>query len=156
MDPNEEEYYFEKRVPNIKDNLKASNESFNAYGDPILTYLNNEETPNDIEVITIRIWIEGNDRDVISALKGGNFTMKIRFVGIMKEFNENIPEVSVNNIYNTINGYGEGMEYSFDYGNNWIGYETSAYPQFDANSVVWVRYAENDNNFASEKIVLNF
>ncbi len=156
VDPTEQAYYVEKRVPNIKDNLRANDTTFNAYGDPTLVYINNDETPNDIEVMTIRIWVEGNDRDAISALKGGNFIMKMKFVSIMKEPNTGTPMVTADTTDNIINDFAEGMEYSIDYGNNWIGYDITPNPQFDSSTTVWVRYIENATRFASEKTILSF
>lgn len=152
VDADENSYYYEKRVENIKDNIKASyNDNF-AYGDPMLTYINNDDENGTIKQLTIRIWIEGNDREAVTALKGGVFQINISFVGIEKDRNNNVPILTKNG--NKINGYSNTMEYSKDYGNNWISYSENSNPEFQENEKVWVRYSETTNVFASNYIEL--
>ncbi len=154
VDADENSYYYEKRVDNIKDNIKASYNDGNAYGDPMLTYINNDNETDIIKCLTIRIWIEGNDREAVTALKGGIFQMNLSFVGIEKENNNNIPNILKNG--SVMIGYSEGMEYSSNFGNNWIKYAEDNNPEFSTNNVIWIRYEETKNNFASNYIELIF
>lgn len=142
-----------KNVSNLKDNLNTNFDQDISGGDPMITKI--DINNNDgIKSVTVRIWIEGNDREAHTALTGGIFRMNINFLGLLKEENENIPNVSVNegNILN----YGEGMEYSLDQGNNWIKYSDDNNPVIDENTNIYVRYSETDLYYPSDYIVLEF
>ncbi len=142
-----------KYINNFKDNLNASFEEDNAHGDPMITKID----PNyngGIKSVTVRIWVEGNDRETHDALSGGMFKININFMGILKEERIDSPNVSVNGSY--INNYVSGMEYSIDNGNNWVNYESDNNPSFDSGSNVLVRYSENDIYYASVATKLIF
>lgn len=140
-----------KIVRNIKDNVNASYDLGSASGDPMLLYL---DQPNEVKSLTVRIWVEGNDREADTSLKGGVFRIYLGFTGLNKELNNYVPNVSVSN--NKIYGFKEGMEYSSDFGNHWIDYKENKSPTFNVGDTVYVRQSETDSFFASNKIILNF
>ncbi|MDD2435195.1 MAG: hypothetical protein PHO63_02965 [Bacilli bacterium] len=155
MDITSPDVFTETNVSNIKDNLNARFNDQSAYGDPMLTYvsIDPEEENNNIGSVTIRVWIEGNDRETISALKGGIFKIKLNFLALNKQFNETLLDVSVNKTTNQITGFTSAMEYSTNLGNTW---NKNLYTTFDNNTTVFVRYSETQNYFASDYVVLNF
>lgn len=141
-----------KHVDNLKDNLNTDFENDFADGDPMITKIN-PEFNDGIKSITVRIWVEGNDRETHDALTGGNFKLNINFMGIVKEERNSVPSVSI--INNTISPFESGMEYSKDFGNNWIKYNNEV-PTFEQGDTVYVRYSETDSYYASNFTVLNF
>ena len=143
----------ETKVQNIKEDISASGETQNAYGDPILTTIDTNENQG-IKKITVRIWIEGNDRDNVTALTGGLFQMNLQFSAINKGLDNTAPEVSVNN--NSIFGYDSTMEYSINDGISWIKYQDNNNPTFETGDVVKVRKSETIEYFASSSTTLNF
>ncbi len=147
--------FSEREVVNLKDNLNASYNHFTAGGDPLLTYIefDSESETNSIGSVTIRVWIEGNDRETITPLKGGIFKIKLNFVAFTKDKNNAVPSVSVNETTNQITGFTEAMEYSINRGNTWSKNLTTT---FDNNTQVYVRFSETTNYFASNHVVLNF
>lgn len=144
----------ETRVNNVKDVLRASGEDQNANGDPILTTIDVNEN-DGVKRVTIRIWIEGNDRDNRNALTGGLFNMNMQFSAIMKGLDSVAPLVTVGTD-NTISGYNNLMEYSIDYGLNWIKYEEENNPVFSEGDEVRVRKSETAEYFASSYTVLTY
>lgn len=142
-----------KYINNFKDNLNASFEEDNAHGDPMITKIDPSYN-GGIKSVTVRIWVEGNDRETHDALSGGMFKININFMGILKEERPDSPIVSVNGSY--INNYVSGMEYSIDNGNNWVNYDSDNNPSFDSGSNVLVRYSENDIYYASVATKLVF
>lgn len=142
-------------VDNLKDNLNTDFVNDFANGDPMITKI--DENFNDgIRAVTVRIWIEGNDREAHTALTGGMFTLNLNFMGIVKEENTLIPNVSVESINNKILNYSDTMEYSKDNGNTWIKYSVDNDPIFQSGDIVFVRYYENDNYYASNYKILNY
>lgn len=137
-------------VSNLKDNINASYSTLSTGGDPIITYI---ESKDDIKSITVRIWVEGNDRETDTSLKGGIFRIYLNFIGIDKSFNELIPETKING--DTIDGLTSNMEYSIDYGNHWISV-SSDIPTFTDGTTVYVRYKETKDKYSSEYQVLKF
>lgn len=140
--------YKESNINNLRDEIHTSFGKNSAGGDPLLTYI---DTDGDIKKVTVRIWIEGNDRDNVTALTGGIFKMNLNFTAISKQFDSSIPTVTINN--NIISGLEQGMEYSTDYGLNWTYSEN---PTFDPGTTVYVRKSETNTNFASNYAILNF
>lgn len=153
IDASESSVYKPKNIGNLKDELKASNKIQSAAGDPMLTYLDSK-IDNGIKKVTVRIWIEGNDRDNVSALIGGMFSINLSFTAFSKQINNNIPKVSALN--NTINGFDKTMEYSKDLGLSWITYENDNNPSFETGDVVYVRESETYSTFASKYKILTF
>lgn len=137
-------------VDNLKDNINASYSTLSADGDPMLTYISDKD---DIKSITVRIWVEGNDRETDTSLKGGIFRIYLNFIGIDKGINELLPDTVING--NSIVGLTQDMEYSIDYGNHWINVSDEL-PIFNIGSTVYVRYSETKSKYASEYQVLNF
>lgn len=142
-------------VDNLKDNLNTDFDNDYANGDPMITKID-ENFNNGIKAVTVRIWIEGNDREAHTALTGGIFTLNLSFMGIIKNENNNIPNVEINQTDMTITNYDNTMEYSKDNGNTWIKYETDNNPVFTSGDKVYVRYIEDDNYYASKIKELNF
>lgn len=142
-------------VDNLKDNLNTDFDNDYANGDPMITKID-ENFNNGIKAVTVRIWIEGNDREAHTALTGGIFTLNLSFMGIIKNENNNIPNVEINQTDMTITNYDNTMEYSKDNGNTWIKYETDNNPVFTSGDKVYVRYIEDDNYYASKNKELNF
>jgi hypothetical protein len=144
------------RHPFLKDNINADHETKTAFGDFELTKMSNVVNNYNMAKIKIRIWVEGNDRDAVVALKGGLFKIDLRFSGLNKGNNLNVPTVTANTTSYSINNYTSTMEHSLDYGNNWISYSENNSPSFEEGDFVWVRFFETSNAFASNHIVLNF
>lgn len=140
-------------VTNLKDTLKASYEERNAHGDPMITYIDTK-VDEGIKKVTIRIWIEGSDRDNVTALTGGMFVMNLSFTTISKQINREIPNVNVDE--NHLSNYSEVMEYSSDNGLTWITYTENSNPTFESGETVFVRNSESSFIFASDYKVLKF
>lgn len=148
LDPNTLKNY---RVNNLKDNIKASYDHHSTFGEPMLLHLDEKD---QVKSLTVRVWVEGNDREADTALKGGVFRIFISFMGMEKLENKNIPNVEVSD--NKISGYSSGMEYSRDYGNRWITYKEDNEPIFNKGDIVYVRESETIDVYASNSKVLNF
>lgn len=142
-------------VDNLKDQLNTDYTNEYANGDPMITKIDTKYN-NGIKAVTVRIWIEGNDREAHTALTGGMFKLNLNFMGILKEENKLIPNVSTNTETMTINNYNELMEYTIDNGMNWIKYETNNNPTFNSKDKVLVRYSETSTYYSSKTIELNF
>lgn len=138
-------------VPNLKDKISASYSKLSTGGDPMLTYI---QSKDEIKSITVRIWVEGNDRETDTSLKGGIFRIFFNFIGINKKINTNIPNTTIYN--NTMSGFTKDMEYSIDYGNHWITYQDNTNPIFGINATVYVRYQETFDLYPSEYQILNY
>ena len=142
-----------KNVVNFKDNLKANYDTEDAGGDPMIVKID-PDMNGGIKSVTVRIWVEGNDRETHDALTGGMFKLNLNFLGILKENNSVIPNVEA--YRDKIVGFVEGMEYSKDFGNPWTSYEEEHMPLFTNGDIVYVRYAEDENHYPSNKKILNF
>lgn len=142
-----------KYIDNFKDNLNTDFDNDSANGDPMITKIDPDYN-SGIKSVTVRIWVEGNDRETHDALTGGIFKLNINFMGIVKQERDSIPYVYPDG--NTIYNYGSDMEYSLDYGNNWISYEENNHPTFNTGDVVYVRFSEDDNYYASDVNKLEF
>lgn len=143
--------YVERNITNLKDEIKASYENNKSDGDPMLTYINSDL--KDTKKVTVRIWIEGNDRDNVTALTGGIFKLNLNFTAISKQIDSSTPNVSAS--YDGIIGFDETMEYSIDYGTNWIKYSENSTPTF-SNQTIYVRKSETKENFASNYKILEY
>lgn len=137
------------RVENIKDNINASYSTLTTGGDPMLIYMNENEEKS----ITVRIWVEGNDRETDTSLKGGIFRIYFNFIGISKSLNTDISNVEV--IDNHFSSFTSKMEYSKDYGNHWIKYQEDANPTIEDGMTVYVRYQETMDKYPSDYIIIN-
>jgi hypothetical protein len=146
----------ELRHVNLKDVISADYDTKRAYGDPILTRLPNVIDDYNVAKMTIKVWLEGNDRDAVVALKGGIFTMALKVVGLPKSFDDVNPIVTANTELMTINNYDSTMEYSLDYGTNWTKYQDDNNPIFEVGDVVYVRKQETTTHFASTYEELSF
>lgn len=142
-------------VDNFKDNLNTDFLNDDANGDPMITKID-DKFNNGIKCVTVRVWIEGNDREAHTSLTGGMFTMNLNFMGIIKEDNPLIPNVMKEVLNNGMLNYTDTMEYSKDNGNTWTKYADDNYPLFNDGDVVFVRYVENDNYYASKYVTLNY
>ena len=146
--------FVESDIPNLIDTIHAKYSSKMANGDtPLVTI----ETTDGVEKkagLKIRVWVEGNDRDANSALKGGIFKFDLSFIGLQKKDNTNIPNVSKNG--NSISGINNTMEYSIDNGNKWIRYNGSDDLSFKSGTHVLVRYSETSDYFVSNYVELDF
>lgn len=147
------ENFVESDVPNLTDVIHASISTKMANGDTPLAVINTE---NDVEKkagLKVRVWVEGNDRDAVAALKGGVFKFDLSFVGLQKDDNTTLPNVS--KIGSSITGITNNMEYSIDNGSTWTRYNGETL-NFDEGTHVLVRYSENSNYFASNYVELEF
>ncbi len=140
----------ETKLTNVKDTINASYTSKSNNGDEKIFEIksNGEEIKSKLKV---RIWVEGNDREAVEALRGGLFKFNLSFVGFTKDENTNIPNVTVEN--NILIGMDETMEYSTDNGTNWISYINNSEITLD-NRIILVRYKETSNLRASSYIVV--
>ena len=141
---------------NVKDNINASLAQNMAYGDPLITRINTHIDGYYVSKIKVKVWIEGNDRDAVTPLKGGLFRIRLSFTGLEKGDNNDYPSVTINSVDNTINGYNEEMEFSVDYGNNWISYNDNTNPTFNNGDTVYVRYSETETKLASNFLILQY
>ncbi len=146
----------EERVTNIKDNINVNYAENLANGDPLLTRINTVIDGYYMSKIRVKVWIEGNDRDTVTPLKGGLFKIKLGFAGLEKPDNESYPSVTANTLDNTIDGFDEGMEFSLNYGNNWIKHFDNPNPAFNNGDTVYVRFSESDDYLASNFLILQY
>ena len=146
--------FYEEDLDNLKDVISASYDTKMANGDPILASIDTEDGLEKKAGIKVRVWVEGNDRDAVSALKGGIFKINLSFVGISKEENNSVPSVRADDISKTIIGINEYMEYSTDNGLTYIEYKNMV--TFDNNATVYVRYKETDELLASKTTIVKF
>lgn len=140
-------HYTYKFVDKLYDTILVNKNEKKSYGEPYLVYAREEE----LTTITVRIWIEGNDRETVAALKGGKFRLKLSFLAISKEISE-APLVEASN--GTIIGADETMEISTDNGSSWQDYNSSM--SFNEGDVVLVRIKETNSVLESEIVTLNF
>lgn len=143
------------KIDNFKDHLNTNYTNDYANGDPMITKIDTDYN-NGIKAVTVRIWIEGNDREAHTALTGGMFKLNLSFMGILKEENNLLPNVTANSETMSINNYSELMEYSIDNGMYWIKYSENNNPTFNSQDTVLVRYSENDNYYSSKNVELKF
>lgn len=75
---------FTEKSLEVVEDINASYASKKANGDSAIITIDNasEDDSENIKVVTVRVWIEGNDREAIYPLKGGMFNIKLSFVGI--------------------------------------------------------------------------
>lgn len=82
----EDPYTFhEESFPSLifRDEIKASMETGSTNGDPaIARALKDNNDGSYIGGLTIKVWVEGNDRESIYALKGGIFRTYLSFLGV--------------------------------------------------------------------------
>lgn len=138
------------KLMNVKDEIKASYTDRSNNGDTELFSI-----ISDGEVVKsglkIRVWVEGNDRDSVEALKGGKFKFDLSFVGFTKDANNLVPNVKIDSNGNLV-GLNESMEYSLDNGINWIKYISNTTVSSKKN--VLVRYSETDDKLASSYVIV--
>lgn len=146
--------FSEEEIPILKDEIKASYSTKMANGDPVLVSIDTEDGLEKKVGLKVRVWVEGNDRDAVSALKGGIFKINLSFLGLAKDENNNVPSVSTDELSMTINGINEHMEYSVDGGNTYTKYTNMV--TFDKNTTVYVRYFETADTLASIPVILTF
>lgn len=146
--------FSEEDVTNLLDVIHASYDEKMANGDPVLVSIDTEDNLEKKVGLKVRVWVEGNDRDAVSALKGGIFKINLSFVGLSKVENNNIPNVSVDEVSMSIHGIDEHMEYSIDGGETYTKYTNMV--TFDSNSTVYVRYFETADTLASKPVILKF
>ena len=139
----------EASVDNLVDEINASYDLKNSGGDKYLLEIGQNEPV--YKALTIRVWVEGNDRETVSPLLGGMFDIKLSFVGLEKE--SNTKELEVSKSGNTLNGLTSEMEYKINNG-IWTPY-TNGELNFE-NQKVFVRYKETDKTFPSEAIEFEF
>lgn len=139
-----------KPTPNLKERISADYGNNMTGGDPYIAQV----AANEVKQITIRIWIEGTDREAVTELKGGHFILSFSFAGFTKEHDDIPPLVTVDG--NQILGYNNNMEYSDNNGVTWITYETNNNPTFLLGTTVLVRKSETSQVFASAIKTLNF
>ena len=76
--------FYLQNLQNVVEDINASYDTLSSGGDIPLTSIDTI-SPNpeeNIRAVTIRIWVEGNDREAIYSLKGGQFKIFLSFVGI--------------------------------------------------------------------------
>jgi len=71
-----------ENLPNLVETINASFDTSITGNDiPLLTIDNTSEIAEEnVEALTIRIWVEGNDREAIHSLKGGQFKINLSFL----------------------------------------------------------------------------
>lgn len=140
----------ETKLTNVKDVINASYVSKSSSGDEKLFEI--KSSGQEVKAgLKVRIWIEGNDRETVEALKGGIIKFNLSFVGFTKYENNKTPSISVEN--NVLVGLDETMEYSVDNGINWISYIAGTEVTLD-NRTILVRYMETSDYQASSYVVV--
>lgn len=78
--------FYVANLTNVVEEINASVESSSNGDDIAITTLDNtsENKDENIKAVTIRIWVEGNDREAIYSLKGGQFKINLSFLGLEK------------------------------------------------------------------------
>lgn len=76
--------FYNLNLTNIVEEINASLDTRSSGDDIILTTIDNNSQNKDenIKAVTIRIWVEGNDREAIYSLKGGQFKINLSFLGL--------------------------------------------------------------------------
>lgn len=104
------------------------------------------------KTVRIRIWFEGTDREAHQALAGGNVNVKLKFVGISKEYDES-RQTAINSItfdQNTsrFSGLAAGMVFSTD-GRNWTEYNPAVFnvPTLTSGSSIYFKYPETNSYY---------
>jgi hypothetical protein len=112
---------------------------------------------HDQKSVRIRIWFEGTDREAHQALAGGNVNVKLKFIGVAKETDED-KQTSINNItFNAetgmCHGLAEGMVFSID-GRNWTDYKPEApnLPVLESGSSIYIKYPETATHYETNYI----
>lgn len=109
------------------------------------------------KTVRIRIWFEGTDREAHQALAGGNVNVRLKFIGIAKETDED-KQTAINNITfnqdnSTFTGLAEGMVFSTD-GRNWTEYNPEApnLPVLESGDFIYIKYPETDTRYETTYI----
>ncbi len=147
------EKFVESDVPNLTDVIHANISTKMANGDTPLVVINTENGVEGKAGLKVRVWVEGNDRDAVAALKGGVFKFDLSFVGLQKDDNTSVP--NINKSGSSITGITNNMEYSIDNGSTWTKYDDETL-NFNSGTHVFVRYSENSNYFASDYVEIEF
>lgn len=146
VDVNAETFYTQKYPQNLRDTIHASYKENNSNGDPMLLYI---EEPDKVYSATIRIWIEGNDREAITGLMGGEFIINLSFIAFNKQINADTVPCTNSNIDTC---YNDTMEYSKDNGLTWHDDELV----HDYGETIYIRYKQTVDKFESNYIELSF
>lgn len=148
------EYYADNRF--VIDSTGATKE--NPGNSPVLLSLAPEgEGAYDQKNLKIRIWFEGTDREAHQALAGGNVKIKLKFVGIGKETDENkqaaIDAITFNQNDSTFTGVVEGMVFSKD-GLTWTEYKagSDSLPVLQSGESIYIKYPETDTHCETKYI----
>ena len=140
-------HYTYKNVDKLYDTIEVNKQEKKSYGYPHLVAVHENENTS----ITARIWIEGNDRETVAALKGGKFKLKLSFLALTKEIS-NMPTLETLN--GKILGANKTMEYSIDNGETWNDYNDNL--TFNQGDTVLVRVKETNTVLQSETVKINF
>jgi len=140
----------------VIDSTGANKES--AGNSAVLVSLNPEaEGLHDQKTVKIRIWFEGTDREAHQALAGGNVNIKLKFVGIAKETDEEkqnaINAITFNQDNSRLSGLSAGMVFSTD-GRQWTQYKPEApnIPVLESGSSIYIKYPETDTHYETSYI----
>ncbi len=118
---------------------------------PILDFTDNADGRVQEKSLSIRIWVEGTDREADKALIGGSLQYKFKFVSFKKSANENegrlesISYDKANRTFSSTDGNAlDGLEYSFN-GIDWSDY-TGAIDQalIDSTDDIHIRFKETE------------
>ena len=98
---------------------------------PLLDFTDNEDGRVQEKSISIRIWVEGTDREANKALLGGMLQYKFKFISFQKAENENegtLDSIRYNSdsrtFYSSSENSLEGLQYSFN-GIDWKDYTSN-------------------------------
>lgn len=98
---------------------------------PILDFTDNEDGRVQEKSVSIRIWVEGTDREADKALLGGMLQYKFKFISFEKPENENegtLDSIRYNSESRTFYSAGgnslQGLQYSFN-GIDWYDYSSA-------------------------------
>lgn len=109
------------------------------------------------QTIKIRIWFEGTDREAHQALAGGNVNVKLKFVGVCKETDQEkqnaIDGITFDQESSKFSGLADGMVFSTD-GRNWTAYKPSApnLPVLEAGDSIFIKYPETATHYETDYI----
>ena len=148
------DYYASKKF--VVDSTGAKR-AYTGNSAPLVSLNPEYEGAHAVQNVRIRIWFEGTDREAHQALAGGNVNVKLKFIGVSKETDDD-KQTAINNITfnqenSTFRGLSEGMIFSTD-GRTWTEYKPTApnLPVLETGSSIYIKYPETETHYETDYI----
>jgi hypothetical protein len=156
--PVPDDYYASKKfVVDKTGAVKLNSEEYYSGNSPVLVSLTPQAGSYDYKTVRIRIWFEGTDREAHQALAGGNVSIRLKFIGIKKDTNEEgkaaLEKVAFDQDSATLSGLTEDMVFSTD-GRVWTKYNAAApnLPTMEKGSSIYIKIPETSEFFETDYI----